>query len=180
MEHNKIFEIMARQGKTGKDLAAYLKVTPQTVTNWKIGVSESYKKRLPEIAVFLSTTVEELAGISSPQQEETLSLTEHELRLVQAYRANGKMQEAVDTLLGIDTPDPTHTTARDTTSAGAYVPPEGSTPSSRPRVVAYGADAATLDAPKDFDEAEIDKILRKIKKIKKTVYFIFKSQYNKG
>ncbi len=41
MELNKIFERMARQGKTGKDLANYLKVTQQTVTNWKIGVSES-------------------------------------------------------------------------------------------------------------------------------------------
>lgn len=100
MELNKIFERMARQGKTGKDLANYLKVTQQTVTNWKIGVSESYKKRLPEIAVFLNTTVEELTGMTSPA-EETISLSRHEISLIQAYRANEKMQEAVDTLLGI-------------------------------------------------------------------------------
>jgi len=40
MEINKIFEMMTSQGKSGKDLAVYLNVTQQTVTNWKIGVSE--------------------------------------------------------------------------------------------------------------------------------------------
>lgn len=162
MEHNKIFEIMARQGKTGKDLAVYLNVTQQTVTNWKIGVSESYKKRLPEIAVFLNTTVEELAGISSTA-EESISLTQHELQLIQAYRANTKMQEAVDTLLGIDTPTASD---KNTKYINAYTPILGNAPSEA-RVAAYGAGTAALDGQKEFDDDQIDEILRKIKKIKK-------------
>lgn len=100
MEINKIFEMMTRQGKSGKDLAVYLNVTQQTVTNWKIGVSESYKKRLPEIAVFLNTTVEELAGIPL-HGDKPDCLSEHEAQLIHAYRTNTKMQEAVDTLLGL-------------------------------------------------------------------------------
>lgn len=162
MEHNKIFEIMARQGKTGKDLAVYLNVTQQTVTNWKIGVSESYKKRLPEIAVFLNTTVEELAGISPPS-EESIALTQHELELIQAYRANTKMQEAVDILLGVDAPAASD---KDTKNINAYTPILGNT-SSTARVAAYGAGTAALDGQKEFDDDQIDEILRKIKKIKK-------------
>lgn len=162
MEHNKIFERMARQGKTGKELANYLKVTQQTVTNWKIGVSESYKKRLPEIAVFLNTTVEELTGMTSPA-EEAISLSRHEIALIQAYRANEKMQEAVDTLLGVER-------AKDASmpqqNCSTCTPVLGRTGAS-PRIAAYGSGPITLDESATFDDSEIDRILRKIKKPKK-------------
>ncbi len=162
MEHNKIFERMAKQGKTGKELANYLKVTQQTVTNWKIGVSESYKKRLPEIAVFLNTTVEELTGITLPA-EDTLFLSRHEIALIQAYRANEKMQEAVDTLLGIGQAEdtPIHQ-QRNSTS-----PPILGRTGASPRIAAYGAGSISLDTTNAYDDPEIDRILRKIKKPKK-------------
>lgn len=162
MELNKIFERMARQGKTGKDLANYLKVTQQTVTNWKIGVSESYKKRLPEIAVFLNTTVEELTGMTSPA-EETISLSRHEISLIQAYRANEKMQEAVDTLLGIgQEKDASLSQQKNST----YVPISGRTGAS-PRIAAYGSGPISVDGSAQFDDVEIDHYLRKIKRPKK-------------
>ncbi len=162
MEHNKIFERMAKQGKTGKELANYLNVTQQTVTNWKIGVSESYKKRLPEIAVFLNTTVEELTGITIPT-EEAMPLSRHEIALIKAYRANEKMQEAVDTLLGIDHTEDASPLLRKSTTC----PPILGHAASKPQIAAYGTGSITLDASDSFDDPEIDRILRKIKKAKK-------------
>lgn len=161
MEINKIFEMMTSQGKSGKDLAVYLNVTQQTVTNWKIGVSESYKKRLPEIAVFLNTTVEELAGIPL-HAEKPDSLSEHEAQLIQAYRANTKMQEAVDTLLGLS--HETRTPAPGKINAHISLPK--STPS-RPKISAYGLGSVHLDSKKELDDPEINRILKKYKKVKK-------------
>lgn len=160
MEFNKIFEIMNLQGKSGKDLAVYLNVTQQTVTNWKIGVSESYKKRLPEIAVFLNTTVEELAGIQLPA-EESLPLSQHEIELIQAYRTNTKMQEAVDTLLGLD-----HSRKPTPAKVNTYIPPVKHT-SSKPRIAAYGLGSVNLDSGSAFDNPDIKRILKKYKKVKK-------------
>lgn len=161
MEINKIFEMMTHQGKTGKDLAIYLNVTQQTVTNWKIGVSESYKKRLPEIAVFLNTSVEELAGIPLPG-DASGSLSQHEAELIQAYRANENMQEAVDTLLGLKH----ERTASDTGRIHAHISLSRHAPL-KPRLSAYGLGSIHLDSKKELDNPEIDKILRKYKKTKK-------------
>lgn len=161
MEIHKIFEMMTSQGKSGKDLAVYLNVTQQTVTNWKIGVSESYKKRLPEIAVFLNTTVEELAGIPL-HAEKPDSLSEHEVQLIQAYRANTKMQEAVDTLLGLS--HETRTPAPD--KINTHIPLSKSIPS-RPKISAYGLGSVHLDSKKELDDPEINRILKKYKKVKK-------------
>ncbi len=161
MEINKIFEMMTSQGKSGKDLAVYLNVTQQTVTNWKIGVSESYKKRLPEIAVFLNTTVEELAGIPL-HTEKPDCLSEHEAQLIQAYRANAKMQEAVDTLLGLS-----HEKSEPGSGKiNAHISLPKHTPS-RPRISAYGLGSVHLDSKKELDDPEINRILKKYKKIKK-------------
>ena len=161
MEINKIFEMMTRQGKSGKDLAVYLNVTQQTVTNWKIGVSESYKKRLPEIAVFLNTTVEELAGIPL-HGDKPDCLSEHEAQLIHAYRTNTKMQEAVDTLLGLShekkVPDPGKISAH--ISLPKNIP-------SRPKISAYGLGSVHLDSKKELDDPEINRILKKYKKVKK-------------
>ena len=152
---------MAKQGKTGKELANYLQVTQQTVTNWKIGVSESYKKRLPEIAVFLNTTVEELTGMPSPG-EEMISLSQHEIALIQAYRANEKMQEAVDTLLGLNR-------IKDASipQQKSCCPPVLGRTKNSPIIAAYGAGPVSVDKPAQFDDVEIDHYLRKIKKPKK-------------
>lgn len=161
MEINKIFEMMTSQGKSGKDLAVYLNVTQQTVTNWKIGVSESYKKRLPEIAVFLNTTVEELAGIPL-HAEKPDSLSEHEAQLIQAYRSNTKMQEAVDTLLGLS-----HETSMPAPGKiTAHISLPKNTPS-RPKISAYGLGSVHLDSKKELDDPEINRILKKYKKVKK-------------
>jgi len=161
MEINKIFEMMTSQGKSGKDLAVYLNVTQQTVTNWKIGVSESYKKRLPEIAVFLNTTVEELAGIPL-HTEKNDCLTEHEAQLIQAYRKNTKMQEAVDKLLGISREQNTPCSSKINTHISL-----SKNISSRPRISAFGLGSVHLDSKKELDDSEINRILKKYKKVKK-------------
>lgn len=72
------------------------------------------------------------------------------------------MQEAVDTLLGIDAPTASDKNTKNIKCIYAY---SGNAPSEA-RVAAYGAGTAALDGQKEFDDDQIEKFLRKIKKSK--------------
>lgn len=68
---NRIIDLLKVQGKSQNDLAEYLSIGKQVITDWKSGKSESYKKRLPEISEYLNTTIEYLLGKTDQKEKPT-------------------------------------------------------------------------------------------------------------
>ena len=64
----KIIHLLANQNKKQKDLTDYLGVTKNTFTNWKLGVSYSYKKHIDKIAEFLGVSTDYLLGVETEQK----------------------------------------------------------------------------------------------------------------
>ena len=57
---NRIFELSDKKYPEQRDFAAEIGVAPSVVSAWRNKKSESYMKRLPQIAEILNTTVEYL------------------------------------------------------------------------------------------------------------------------
>jgi transcriptional regulator with XRE-family HTH domain len=57
---DKILSELKRKGLSQKELADYLDISPNNITDWKSGRSRSYTKYLPQIAKFLGTSVDYL------------------------------------------------------------------------------------------------------------------------
>lgn len=99
----RILLLLKKQGKQQKDLADFLCINKNNITDWKSGKSKSYTKYLYQIADYLNTTPEYLLGTTdeprSPGAKNKLSESESEL--INAYRAHPEMHEAVNKLLGI-------------------------------------------------------------------------------
>ena len=68
---DRIFEAMKAQGKKNKELAAYLGLSPQRVTDWKSGRIASYSKYMDKIAAFLGVSTDYLL---TGQRTELLAL----------------------------------------------------------------------------------------------------------
>ena len=104
----KITNELKLQKKRGSDLAAFLGISKNVITDWKSGRIKSYTKYLHGIAQFLGVSVEYLRGETDikkapAQNGEGLqfSLTAHEIELINAYRAKPEMQASIDKLLDI-------------------------------------------------------------------------------
>lgn len=59
---SRIIEEMALQNKRHADLANFLGITPNVITDWKSGRIKSYKKYIHAIANYLGVSVEYLRG----------------------------------------------------------------------------------------------------------------------
>ena len=57
---DRIFELADKKYKEQRDFAHALNIAPQRVSEWRRRKSESYMKRLPQIAELLGTSVEYL------------------------------------------------------------------------------------------------------------------------
>lgn len=57
---DKILGELKRKGFSQKELADYLELSPNNITDWKSGRSRSYTKYLPQIAKFLNVSVDYL------------------------------------------------------------------------------------------------------------------------
>ena len=91
--------LLHQQNKSQKDLADYLGVPKQKVSNWMTGVVKSYQKYIPQIAVFLGVSVSDLfpsardiplSAESNTKENhplQTNDLTTSELELLKAFRA---------------------------------------------------------------------------------------------
>lgn len=105
---NRIIDLLKVQSKSQNDLAEYLSIGKQVITDWKSGKSESYKKRLPEISEYLNTTIEYLLGkTDDPTADETNIgyITPREKAVLLAYREKKDMQTAVERLLDVKIED---------------------------------------------------------------------------
>lgn len=57
---NKIIQLLEQQKKSQKDLTDYLKLEKSVFSAWKSGKSKSFMKYLPQISIYLNTTVDYL------------------------------------------------------------------------------------------------------------------------
>lgn len=62
----RIFAELNKQGKSQIELARNLGIAKNTVTNWKLGISQSYMKFLPQIAKYLNVPIDSLVSDDPP------------------------------------------------------------------------------------------------------------------
>lgn len=105
-EHNmviidKISALLKEQGKTQKMLCQHLGVTGNVYTNWKLGLSNSYKKYLPEIAEYLDVSVDNLLGKNEKEDNlQKYDLSSEQLSVILRYGAlTDSQKKAVSDLL---------------------------------------------------------------------------------
>lgn len=92
---DRLFALVDGKYREQKDFAAEIGVTPSKVSQWRMRITESYKKYLPQIAAALNTTTEYiLTGETAarPQEGDELidaiqGLTDEERRKVAEYVA---------------------------------------------------------------------------------------------
>lgn len=75
---NKIDMLLNERKLKNKDIAQYLDLKPQVVTDWRAGRSRSYEKYLPQIASFFDVKIEYLIG--EPEESRTVYI-EGDIRL---------------------------------------------------------------------------------------------------
>lgn len=69
----RIFATLKSKNRDQKELADYLGIKPQTITDWKSGKNKSYKKYIIQIAAFLDVSVNYLLGQKMPLPEKATS-----------------------------------------------------------------------------------------------------------
>lgn len=85
-------------GISQKELAQRLGVSNSRVSNWEQGINRPDANVLADICRTLNVSPSDLLNVRLSLDE----FTEHERRIIMAYRAKKDMQKAVDILLGID------------------------------------------------------------------------------
>ena len=87
---DRICDLLEKQNKSQKDLADYLGIGKNRITDWKAGRIHSYTKYLPQIAEFFGVSVDQLLGTPSPAEA---SLLPAELLAVIATFSEAEMRE---------------------------------------------------------------------------------------
>ena len=64
-----VFYLLKTQGKSQAELASYLGIGKNRITDWKSGRLSSYTKYLPQMAAFFGVTVDELLGNDIEKKE---------------------------------------------------------------------------------------------------------------
>ena len=65
-----VFHLLKTQGKSQAELANYLGIGKNRITDWKSGRLSSYTKYLPQMAAFFGVTVDELLADHAPLEKE--------------------------------------------------------------------------------------------------------------
>ena len=89
--------IRESRGLTQAQLADRVGVSSGTVSSWEVDRTEPNIGMIEKISVALNCQKTDLIG-----HENDFALSDHERRLVIAYRQTPSMQDAVDRLLGIE------------------------------------------------------------------------------
>ena len=105
----RLFALVDEQYKEQKAFAAAIGETPSKVSQWRMGITKSYHKRLPQIAEALGTTTEYLLTGEGPKKRicsnpTALSdLPDEALDVARAYDcADEKSRAMVRLALGLD------------------------------------------------------------------------------
>lgn len=82
----KIKQLLSQRHGAQADLAEFLGVSRQTVSNWVHGRARSYNDYLAQIAAFFEVSVSELLPPREAQASLVIDPTPDELELLSAYR----------------------------------------------------------------------------------------------
>ncbi len=92
---NKIIELLDSQNRQQKELTDFLGLDKSTFSAWKNGKSASYKKYLPEIAIFFGISVDELIGAGNTPSK-TNQIDEAYFSLVRRAQSEGIDPEDIE------------------------------------------------------------------------------------
>ncbi len=95
---NKIRKFREERGLSQKQLAEMINVSNSRISNWEQGINRPDADIIADICGALEVSPSELLGVHLASEE----LTEHEKRLIRAYRNRPDMQKAVNILLGLE------------------------------------------------------------------------------
>lgn len=95
---SRIRKFREERGISQKQLAEQIGVSNSRISNWEQGINRPDADRLAGICRALSVSPSELLNVRLSTDE----LTDHERKLVLAYRAKAEMRQAVNVLLGIE------------------------------------------------------------------------------
>lgn len=90
----RIFELVDAKFAEQKDFAIAIGKSVSIVSQWRNGITKSYRNCIDKIAEVLGTTTDYLSYGVQPEQEQ---LTQHERELLAAYRkADARTRQIVD------------------------------------------------------------------------------------
>lgn len=95
---NRIRKYREELNLSQKQLAEQIGISNSRVSNWEQGINRPDADMLAKICKALNVSPSLLLGVQLSSDE----LSEHERKLIQAYRTNTDLQKAVDKLLDID------------------------------------------------------------------------------
>lgn len=93
----KIKKYREEKNLSQKQLAEMIGISNNRLSNWEQGINRPDVDILASICTALEVSPSELLEINLPQDK----LTQHEHRIINAYRARPDLQNAVDILLGL-------------------------------------------------------------------------------
>jgi len=82
----RILELLFEQKRSQRELAEFLGVNQQTITDWKSGKTRTYERMMPEIAEFFGISTELLIS-REPSLAALNQLSEDEQKLLDTYRS---------------------------------------------------------------------------------------------
>ena len=91
-----IRRLREEMGMSQADLAKKLSISDKTVSSWEVNRTEPKLEMIEALCVALHCQKTDIIGGEQPMR-----LSSHERAVVNAYRQNKSMQEAVDRILGI-------------------------------------------------------------------------------
>lgn len=94
---NKIRKYRKECGLTQEQLAERISVTKSRVSNWEQGINRPDANIIGNICRVLNVSPSDLLDVHLSDDV----LTEHEKKVIKAYRTKENLQQAVDILLGI-------------------------------------------------------------------------------
>lgn len=92
---NMIFALIKEQKKKQTELAKYLGIKPQTITDWKSGKNKSYLNYTKQIAEFLNVSADRLLKIENKK-----STPDKSVRSAVIDKVNNLPDSRLDRLLG--------------------------------------------------------------------------------
>lgn len=88
---DKISELLKAKGYTQKDLTDYLGIKKIIYTQWKKGITQSYRRYIEQIAEFLGVSVGELLGAENAKND-PVYLDDETRELLDALRLRPEMR----------------------------------------------------------------------------------------
>lgn len=95
---NRIRKYRKDRGLTQEQLADMINVSKSRISNWEQGINRPDADVLADMCRALNVSPSELLDVHLSDED----FTDHERKVIEAYRSRPDMQKSVDVLLGIE------------------------------------------------------------------------------